>query len=88
MHIYRRQLFIASVATLVLAFIMIISSLVSFVPLLIIFVILLVAISTMTDGLALFLLFRQQEGIIQFIRGIILLFLFLIIFINFILNRF
>lgn len=88
MHLHRRQLIILSIATIILTVVIIISSLVSFVPLFIIFAILLIAISLLADGMALHFLFRQQEALLQIVRGVLLLCLFFIILINFLLKRF
>lgn len=88
MFSYRNQLFIASIATLMIALLLTITSLVSFVPLLIFLCILLIAISTITDAIIHFIFFRQQEAIVQFMRGTLLTILFFIIVVHYFLQRF
>lgn len=77
---------ITSIVTLGLALLLMISSLISYVQLIVFFAMLLLAISLITDSLSLFLFFRPQEGITQFARGILLLGLFLILIVHFLLK--
>lgn len=85
-HTQRRQLMITSIATLALALLLLISSLVSYVQLIVFIAMFFLAISLITDGLAQFLFFRPQEGVIQLARGVILGGLFLLLFIQFLLK--
>ena len=88
MHQHRTQLIIISMATLILAGLLLLSSLITFRPLILFFVTFLFAISLLADSLVLYSLFRKQDGIIQFTRGILLLCLFFILLFNYILKTF
>lgn len=88
MYLHRKQLLIISIATLILAIFFMISTIVSFVPLLAFLIIFLIALSLLTEGATLYLHFRPQEGLMQFIRGLLLLCLFIILCVHFILKRF
>lgn len=87
MFLYRNRLMLASIATLLLALLVTLASLVKFIPLLIFFCILLIAISIITDALLNYLLFRQQDALFQLIRGVLLFVVFGIIVVNYLLNR-
>lgn len=76
MYQQRRQLMIVSLVTLILTFVIVIISFFTFLPLLISFAFLFIAISIFTDGLARYLHFQQQEGILQIMRGLLILCLF------------
>lgn len=86
MHIHRKQLMITSIATLSLALLLMISLLISYIQLVVFIAIFFLAISLIADSLALLIFFRQQEGIIQFARGALLLGLFLILLVHFLLK--
>lgn len=86
MHMQRRQLMITSITTLALALLLLISSLISYVQLIVFIAMFFLAISLITDGLAQLLFFRPQEGVIQFARGILLCGLFLILLVHFLLK--
>lgn len=77
---------IISIATLALALLLLISSLISFTPLVVYLAILLLALSLVTDGVALYLLFRQQAGLIQIVRGILLFVFFFMLLLHFVLK--
>lgn len=87
MFVNRNRLMLVSIATLLIALLLTLASLVSFIPLFIFSCILLIAISLIADGLLNYLLFRQQDALLQLSRGILLIIVFVIIVINYLLNR-
>lgn len=88
MHGHRRQLMMISIATLAFACLLLITSLISFKPLVLFFIIFLLALSLVTDSIVLHMLFQKQEGLIQLIRGFCLLSCFVILIIHFLLKAF
>jgi len=88
MHGQRRQLMMISIATLSLACLLLIISLISFKPLILFFLIFLLALSLLSDSIVLHLSFQRQEALIQFIRGGCLLLCFLILIVHFLLKAF
>ena len=87
MFVNRNRLMLVSIATLLIALLLTLASLVSFIPLFIFSCILLIAISLIADGLLNYLLFRQQDALLQLSRGILRIIIFAIIVINYLLNR-
>lgn len=86
MYFQRRQLLFISMTALIVASLLTVSSLFTFIPTLAFLILFFITLSLISDGAALYIQFRQQEGIIQVIRGIILCCLLFIVFFHLILK--